>query len=56
MVAQNDVIKGQGELNETQQKILTKELEAFDKKLELLEEQVTNGRITAEAAKEQAVS
>lgn len=54
LVAQNDVIKGQAKLNETQQKILTKELEAFDKKLELLEEQVANGRITAEAAKEQA--
>ena len=53
LVAQNDVIKGQAKLNETQQKILDKELGAFDKKLELLEEQVVSGRMTAEAAKEQ---
>lgn len=54
LVAQNDIIKGQAKLNETQQKILNKELGAFDKKLELLEEQVSNGKITAESAKEQA--
>lgn len=54
LVAQNDVIKGQAKLNEQQQKVLEKELGAFNKKMELLEEQVINGKITAEAAREQA--
>lgn len=54
LVDQNDVINGQVKLNEKQQAILQKELDAFDKKLELLEEQVANGKTTAEAAKEQA--